>query len=95
MSLRIWRKALWRFRVILAVAAFALAGYSVTVIPGHASEYFEARRQLVHRPSRHAVNANQAINPSGQADLSKIYPGYNPYDPESYAQNHTGWGGGR
>ncbi len=92
MSLRIWRKALWRFSVILAVAAFALAG---TVIPGHASEHFKARRQLVHRPSRHVVNANQAINPSGQADLSNIYPDYNPYDPESYAQNHTGWGGGR
>jgi hypothetical protein len=36
-------------------------------------------------------NANQAINPSGQADLSNIYPDYNSYNPDSYAPNHTGW----
>jgi hypothetical protein len=90
----IW-KAPWRFRVIFAVAAFALGGCCVTAIPGHASERFEARRHLVHRSSRHVLNANQTINPSGQGDLRNIYPDYNPYDPESYAQNHTGWGGGR
>ena len=57
-------KALWRFRVILAVAAFALAG----------------------------SNANQAINPSGQADRCANDTGCNPYNPVSYAQNNTGIG---
>ena len=56
--------ALWRFRVILAVAAFALAG----------------------------CNANQAINPSGQADRCANDAGCNPYNPVSYAQNNTGIG---
>ena len=41
-------------------------------------------------------NANQAINPSSQPP-SQVFAGhyvdYNPYDPVSYAQNHTGWGG--
>ena len=53
-----------RFRVILAVAAFALAG----------------------------CNANQAINPSGQADHCANDTGCNPYNPSSYAQNNTGIG---
>ena len=53
-----------RFRVILAVAAFALAG----------------------------CNANQAINPSGQANLCANDPTCNPYDPSSYAQNNVGIG---
>jgi len=57
-------KARWRFRVILAVAAFALAG----------------------------CNANQAINPSGQADRCANDTGCNPYNPVSYAQNNTGIG---
>jgi hypothetical protein len=57
-------KALWRLRVILAVAAFALAG----------------------------CNANQAINPSGQADRCANDAGCNPYNPSSYAQNNTGIG---
>ncbi len=56
--------ALWRFRVILAVAAFALAG----------------------------CNANQPINPSGQADRCANDADCNPYDPASYAQNQTGRG---
>ena len=56
--------ALWRFRVIPAVAAFALAG----------------------------CNANQAINPSGQADRCANDTGCNPYNPVSYAQNNTGIG---
>ena len=51
-----------RFRVILAVAAFALAG----------------------------CNANQAINPSGQADRCANDAGCNAYNPSSYAQNNTG-----
>ena len=39
-------------------------------------------------------NANQAINPSGQADRCPPNDtGCNPYNPVSYAQNHTGWGG--
>ncbi len=59
-------KAPMRFRVILAVAAFALAG----------------------------CNANQTLNPSEQADLSKIYPNYNPYDPTKYAQT-SGFYAGR
>ena len=54
------------FRVIIAVAAFALAG----------------------------CNANQTLNPSEQADLSKIYPNYNPYDPTKYAQT-SGFYAGR
>src|SRR5271157_3140389 len=56
------KAALWRFRVILTVAAFALAG----------------------------CNANQAINPSGQADRCANDADCNPYDPASYAQNQTG-----
>jgi ABC-type oligopeptide transport system substrate-binding subunit len=51
-----------RFLVILAVAAFALAG----------------------------CNANQGINPSGQAALCANDTGCNPYNPSSYAQNNTG-----
>ena len=48
-----------RFRVIVAVAALALAG----------------------------CNANQTLNPSGQAELRKVYyPNYNPYDPTKYGQ---------
>jgi hypothetical protein len=53
-----------RFRVILAVAAFALAG----------------------------CNANQAINPSGQAGRCANDPSCNPYNPSSYAQNNVGIG---
>jgi hypothetical protein len=53
-----------RFHIILAVAAFALAG----------------------------CNANQAINPSGQAGRCANDPDCNPYDPASYAQNQTGRG---
>ena len=64
-------KAPMRFNVMLAVAAFALAG----------------------------CNANQTLNPSGQAELSKVYyPYYNPYDPTKYAQTsgfYAGGGGGR
>ena len=63
-----------RLRVILAVAAFALAG----------------------------CNANQTLNSSDQAILSRVYyPYYNPYDPTKYAQTsgyfagHGGGGGGR
>jgi len=54
----------WRFRVILAAAAFALCG----------------------------CNANQAINPSGQAGLCANDPTCNPYNPSSYAQNNVGIG---
>ena len=50
--------------VIVAVAAFALAG----------------------------CNANQAINPSGQADRCANDPDCNPYNPSSYAQNNVGIG---
>ena len=39
-------------------------------------------------------NANQTLNPSEQADLSKIYPNYNPYDPTKYAQT-SGFYAGR
>ena len=40
-------------------------------------------------------NANQALNSSGQADLSKIYyPYYNAYDPTKYAQT-SGFYAGR
>jgi hypothetical protein len=39
-------------------------------------------------------NANQAINPSGQADHCANDPTCNPYNPSSYAQNTTGIGGG-
>ena len=56
----------WRFRVILAAAAFALSG----------------------------CNANQAVNPSGQANLCASDPSCNPYNPSSYAQNNVGIGGG-
>ena len=35
-------------------------------------------------------NANQAINPSGQADRCANDTGCNPYNPSSYAQNNTG-----
>ena len=56
-------KALWRFRVILAVAAFALAG----------------------------CNANQAINPSGQADRCANDTGAILTIP-SATQNNTGIG---
>ncbi len=43
-------------------------------------------------------NANQGVNPSSQMRSEAFaghYVDYNPYDPESYAQNHTGLGGGR
>jgi hypothetical protein len=39
-------------------------------------------------------NANQGLNPSGQANLAAIYPNYNPYNPSSYAQT-SGFYGGR
>ena len=39
-------------------------------------------------------NANQAINPSGQADRCANDAGCDPYNPISYAQNNTGIGGG-
>jgi Prokaryotic membrane lipoprotein lipid attachment site len=55
-----------RIPIILAVAAFVLAG----------------------------CNANQTLNPSGQASLSAIYPNYNPYNPASYAQT-SGFYAGR
>jgi hypothetical protein len=56
--------ALWRFRVILPVAAFALA----------------------------SCNANQTVNPSGQAGRCANDADCNPYNPASYAQNNTGIG---
>jgi hypothetical protein len=37
-------------------------------------------------------NANQAINPSGQANRCANDAGCNPYNPSSYAQNNTGIG---
>jgi hypothetical protein len=42
-------------------------------------------------------NANQAINPSGQAGRCANDAGCDPYNPISYAQNNTGnrGGGGR
>jgi hypothetical protein len=42
-------------------------------------------------------NANQAVNPSGQADRCANDTSCNPYNPSSYAQNNTGnrGGGGR
>ncbi len=43
-------------------------------------------------------NANHEVNLSSQPPSQEFaghYVDYNPYDPESYAQNHTGWGGGR
>ena len=55
-----------RFSVIVAAAAFALAG----------------------------CNANQGVNPSGQASLGAIYPNYSPYNPIQYAQT-SGFYGGR
>ena len=39
-----------------------------------------------------ACNANQAINPSGQASLCANDPSCNPYNPSSYAQNNVGIG---
>ncbi len=39
-------------------------------------------------------NANQGVNPSGQASLSAIYPNYSPYNPIEYAQT-SGFYGGR
>ena len=39
-----------------------------------------------------ACNANQAINPSGQADHCADDPTCNPYNPSSYAQNNIGIG---
>jgi hypothetical protein len=39
-------------------------------------------------------NANQGVNPSSRTEVhAGHYEDYNPYFPESYAQNHTGWGG--
>ncbi len=37
-------------------------------------------------------NANQAINPSGQANLCASDPTCNHYNPSSYAQNNVGIG---
>jgi hypothetical protein len=37
-------------------------------------------------------NANQPINPSGQANRCANDPSCNPYDPSSYAQNNVGIG---
>ena len=37
-------------------------------------------------------NANQAINPSEQADHCANDPSCNPYNPSSYAQNNVGIG---
>ena len=40
-------------------------------------------------------NANQSLNPSGQADLAKMYyPYYNAYDPTKYGQT-SGFYAGR
>jgi hypothetical protein len=39
-------------------------------------------------------NANQTVNPSGQRDLSAIYPNYNAYNPIEYGQT-SGFYGGR
>ena len=41
-----------------------------------------------------SCNTNQRLNPSEQAELSKIYPNYNPYDPTKYAQT-SGFYAGR
>ena len=37
-------------------------------------------------------NANQPINPSGQANRCANDPTCNPYNPSSYAQNNVGIG---
>ena len=37
-------------------------------------------------------NANQEVNPSGQADRCANDSDCNPYNPASYAQNNTGIG---
>jgi hypothetical protein len=37
-------------------------------------------------------NANQAINPSGGANLCANDPTCNPHNPSSYAQNNVGIG---
>ena len=37
-------------------------------------------------------NANQGVNPSGQADRCANDTACNPYNPSSYAQNNTGIG---
>lgn len=41
-------------------------------------------------------NANREVNPAAQT-ASQVFAGHyvvgNPYDPVSYAQNHTGQGG--
>ena len=37
-------------------------------------------------------NANQPINPSGQANVCANDPSCNPYNPSSYAQNNVGIG---
>jgi hypothetical protein len=39
-------------------------------------------------------NANQGVNPSGQANLANVYPNYSPYNPIQYAQT-SGFYGGR
>jgi hypothetical protein len=39
-------------------------------------------------------NANQGVNPSGQANLATIYPNYSSYNPIEYAQT-SGFYGGR
>jgi hypothetical protein len=39
-------------------------------------------------------NANQAINPSGQANRCANDASCDPYNPISYAQNNTGNAGG-
>ena len=37
-------------------------------------------------------NANQGVNPSGQADRCANDSSCNPYNPSSYAQNNPGIG---
>jgi hypothetical protein len=37
-------------------------------------------------------NANQAVNPSRQANRCANDPSCNPYNPSSYAQNNVGIG---
>jgi hypothetical protein len=37
-------------------------------------------------------NANQEVNPSGQANRCANDPSCNPYNPSSYAQNNIGIG---
>ena len=137
-------KAAMRFPVILAVAAFALAGCNANqavnpssqppsqVFAGHYEDYQPLQshqlRAEQHRTRRRPLkagregrrrrlslnwrsremripilltfvalalagcNANQAINPSGGANLCANDPTCNPYNPSSYAQNNVGIG---